>query len=207
MTPLSVILPSLSPKPANNEDSSVSMLIPVIHSPKVTVGTAPLLGIQQIVSVALDTETPVDIDPTSAPEYSPVSVFNDKSQLLVQLPRTSSLIQSSVSMSYQTQASMPILNIFESTDRIDLQSNQIINGKNVHNNTSFTSPISRQMKRNKHDFAQEFSTTIQVEATTTSTPYPHFDDISWSNCHPEPLAVSRWLRITSSRKQYNFNIH
>ena len=207
MTPVSVILPSLSPRPANSEESSMAMLIPVTHSPTVPIGTAPLPTTHQIVTMALDSETPMDVDPSSAPEYSPVSVFNDKSQLLVQLPRSSNLIQPSVSKSYQTKASMPILNIFETTDHIDLQGNQITNGNNVHNHTSFTSPMSRQKKRNKHDFAQEFSTAIQVEATTTSTAYPHFEDISWSNCHPEPLAVSRWLRITSSRKQYNFNIH
>ncbi|CAG5094057.1 Similar to Atxn7: Ataxin-7 (Mus musculus) [Cotesia congregata] len=46
-----------------------------------------------------------------------------------------------------------------------------------------------------------------VEATTTSTPYSsHFSDIAWSNCHPEPLAVSRWLRITSTRTVVLFRL-
>ena len=207
MTPISVVLPSLSPRPASNEESSVAMLIPVTNSTTIPVGTTSVPATQPTIPMALETKAQIDIDSANAPIYSPVAIFKDKSQLVVQLPRAKNSIQPSVSRNYQTQASMPILNIFDQTDHIDMHNKQIANGKDIHSHVSHTSPINRQLKRSKNDFSPEFSTAIQVEATTTSTPYPHFEDISWSNCHPEPLAVSRWLRITSSRKQYNFNIH
>ncbi|XP_023246695.1 ataxin-7-like [Copidosoma floridanum] len=73
-------------------------------------------------------------------------------------------------------------------------------------NTSSSPSLVRGIKS---EYTQDYSTAIQLEATAASTPYAatSFEDITWSSHHPEPLAVSKWLRITSSRKQYNFNIH
>ncbi|CAK9819172.1 Atxn7 [Anthophora plagiata] len=219
MAPISVVLPSLSPLPANNEESSssVAALIPSIASPAIPVpATLPAACTQpSLITTVLEAETPIDIDPEAAMTiYSPV--YKDKSQLVVQLPRSNNIAHSPLSSrSYQqVQASMPSL-IFEpieqleQLEQLEQQHTTQINGKRL-NHTTHTSPVTqRQSKRAKHDYhQQDLSTTaIQVEATTTSSPYPHFGDISWSNCHPEPLAVSRWLRISSSRKQYNFNIH
>ncbi|XP_046142271.1 ataxin-7-like protein 1 isoform X1 [Osmia bicornis bicornis] len=215
MAPISVVLPSLSPLPANSEEaSSVATLIPSTASPAIPVpATLPATCTQpSLVTTVLEGETPIDIDPESAMTiYSPV--YKDKSQLVVQLPRLNNIAHSPISRScQQVPASMPSL-IFEPMEQLE-QLEQLeqqhatqINGKRL-NHTSHSSLVNqRQSKRSKHDYQQELSTAIQVEATTTSSPYPHFGDISWSNCHPEPLAVSRWLRISSSRKQYNFNIH
>ncbi|XP_076393923.1 uncharacterized protein LOC100880407 [Megachile rotundata] len=213
MAPISVVLPSLSPLPANNEESSVATLIPSTASPAISVpATLPATCTQpSLVTTVLEAETPIDIDPEAAMTiYSPV--YKDKSQLVVQLPRSNNIAHSPISRSYQqVQASMPSL-IFEPMEQLE-QLEQLeqqhatqINGKRL-NHATHSSPVTQRQKRSKHDFQQDLPTAIQVEATTTSSPYPHFGDISWSNCHPEPLAVSRWLRISSSRKQYNFNIH
>lgn len=215
VAPISVVLPSLSPITSSSEAASVATLIPATISPVVPVIPASLPA-HSIAATVLEGETPVDVDTgESMTLYSPVSVYKDsKSQIIVQIPRGNSLIQSP--RNYQAQASMPSLSIFEPVDQIEQptqtqqqqHTKQMANGMRLNNSHSvLLSPISRHAKRSKHDFRQEFSTSIQVEATTTSTPFPHFSDIAWSNCHPEPLAVSRWLRITSTRKQYNFNIH
>ncbi|XP_076760309.1 uncharacterized protein LOC143428918 isoform X1 [Xylocopa sonorina] len=210
IAPISVVLPSLSPLPANNEESSssVATLIPSTASPAIPVpATLPATCTQpSLVTTVLEAETPIDIDPEAAMTiYSPV--YKDKSKLIVQLPRSNNIVHSPIS-------SMPSL-IFEPIEQLE-QLEQLeqqhatqINGKRLNHATTHPSPVTqRQSKRTKHDYhQQDLSTAIQVEATTTSSPYPHFGDISWSNCHPEPLAVSRWLRISSSRKQYNFNIH
>ncbi|XP_033191721.2 uncharacterized protein LOC117157636 isoform X2 [Bombus vancouverensis nearcticus] len=209
MAPISVVLPSLSPLPANNEEStsSVATLIPSTASPAIPVpASLPATCTQPpLVTTVLEAETPMDIDPEAAMTiYSPV--YQDKSKLLVEIPRSNNIVHSPIS-------SMPSL-LFESMDQLE-QLEQLeqqhatqINGKRL-NHTTHSSPVTQlQSKRTKHEYhQQDLSTAIQVEATTTSSPYPHFGDISWSNCHPEPLAVSRWLRISSSRKQYNFNIH
>ncbi|XP_015602488.1 ataxin-7-like protein 1 isoform X1 [Cephus cinctus] len=203
-TPISVVLPSLSPIPGSAEGSPVATLIPAAVSPVIPVVAAPLPTKQPVITTVLEGETPIEIDPETMNIYSPVSVYKDaKSQIVVQLPRGANSLQSpSATRSFQA-SSMPSLAIFDS-DQLEQTAGQLSNGKRIQNHSS----PHRQSKRNKHDYQQEYSTTaIQVEATTTSTPYPHFSDISWSNCHPEPLAVTRWLRITSSRKQYNFNIH
>ena len=208
MAPISVVLPSLSPLPANNEESmpSVATLIPSTASPAIPVpATLPATCAQpSLVTTVLEAETPMDIDPEAAMTiYSPV--YKDKSKLLVELPRSNNIAHSPIS-------SMPSL-LFESMDQLEQLEQQHatqINGKRLNHAAARSSPVTqRQPKRTKHDYhQQDLSTTaIQVEATTTSSPYPHFGDVSWSNCHPEPLAVSRWLRISSSRKQYNFNIH
>ncbi|CAD1468594.1 unnamed protein product, partial [Heterotrigona itama] len=206
MAPISVVLPSLSPLPANNEESmsSVATLIPSTASPAIPVpATLPATCAQpSLVTTVLEAETPMDIDPEAAMTiYSPV--YKDKSKLLVELPRSNNIAHSPIS-------SMPSL-LFDSMDQLEQLEQQHatqINGKRL-NHAARSSPVTqRQPKRTKHDYhQQDLSTAIQVEATTTSSPYPHFGDVSWSNCHPEPLAVSRWLRISSSRKQYNFNIH
>ncbi|OAD55444.1 Ataxin-7 [Eufriesea mexicana] len=208
MAPISVVLPSLSPLPANNEDSSsVSTLLPNTASPGIPVPAAlPATCTQSsLVTTVLEAETSMDIDPEAAMTiYSPV--YKDKSKLLVELPRTNNIAHSPIS-------SMPSL-LFEPMDQLE-QLEQLeqqhatqINGKRLNHATRSSPVTQRQSKRTKHEYhQQDLSTAIQVEATTTSSPYPHFGDISWSNCHPEPLAVSRWLRISSSRKQYNFNIH
>lgn len=209
MAPISVVLPSLSPLPANNEESSssVATLIPSTASPAIPVpASLPATCTQPpLVTTVLEAETPMDIDPEAAMTiYSPV--YQDKSKLLVEIPRSNNIVHSPIS-------SMPSL-LFESMDQLE-QLEQLeqqhatqINGKRL-NHVTHSSPVTQlQSKRTKHEYhQQDLSTAIQVEATTTSSPYPHFGDISWSNCHPEPLAVSRWLRISSSRKQYNFNIH
>ncbi|XP_043253095.1 ataxin-7-like protein 1 isoform X2 [Colletes gigas] len=221
MAPISVVLPSLSPLPAasnDDDESSVATLVPSTASPAIPVVPASLPAAcaqPPLATGVLEAETPVDIDPEAAMTiYSPV--YKDKPQLVMQLPRSNNIAHSPVSRSYQVQASMPSL-IFEPIEQLE-QLEQLeqqhapqINGKRLNHATTHAahpSPVSqRQPKRTKHDYQQDLTTAIQVEATTTSSPYPHFGDIAWSNCHPEPLAVSRWLRISSSRKQYNFNIH
>lgn len=208
------MLPSLSPLPGNSEESPVATLIPSTTTPAMPVVPAPLPATcvqpPAVVATVLEGETPVDIDPEaiSTTMYSPVYTKDTKSQLVMQtMSRPNSHLQSPVqsARSYQIQASMPSLSLFEPVEQLEQQHASQINGKRLNH----VSPVSsRQQKR--HKSSQDFTTTttsIQVEATTTSSPYPHFGDISWSNCHPEPLAVSRWLRISSSRKQYNFNIH
>lgn len=204
-TSISVVLPPLSPRSSITEESPVAMLIPVTSSSTIQMGTTLLPVRQPIVTMALEANAPMEIDSVNSSIYSPVSMYKDNNHLVLQLPRSNNS-QQSISRNYQTQTSMSVLNIFNPTEHMDFQRNQI-NGKNDYNEDNQNNSVSRQVKRSKHDYCPEFSTAIQVEATTTSTPYPHFEDISWSNCHPEPLAVSRWLRITSSRKQYNFNIH
>lgn len=215
MAPISVMLPSLSPLPGNSEESPVATLIPsTTTAAAIPVVPAPATCVQPpaVVATVLEGETPVDIDAEaiSASMYSPVYAKDAKSQLVMQaMSRPNSHSQSPVqsARSYQMQASMPSL--FEPVEQLEQQHASQINGKRLNH----ASPVSsRQQKRHKsHDYqpsAQDFTaTSIQVEATTTSSPYSHFGDISWSSCHPEPLAVSRWLRISSSRKQYNFNIH
>ncbi|XP_011348191.1 ataxin-7 isoform X2 [Ooceraea biroi] len=225
MTPISVMLPSLSPLPGvNSEESPVATLIPnttTTSAMPVVPAPLPAACVQPptVVATVLEGETPVDIDAEAMSMYSPVySAAKDaKSQLVMQMqPRSNSHSQSSVaSRNYQQiQASMPNLSLFEPMEQLEQQHASQINGKRLNH----ASPVSsRQHKRYKSQHmdlsscqpSQDFSTSasIQVEATTTSSPYPHFGDISWSNCHPEPLAVTRWLRISSSRKQYNFNIH
>ncbi|XP_034939527.1 ataxin-7-like protein 1 isoform X2 [Chelonus insularis] len=202
MAPISVVLPSLSPISTN--DSHVATLIPVTSTTSVASTPLPAPA-AELPATVLEGETPGDVPDTKMGLFSPVSMFKDsKTSNIIQISRSNHLIQSPVSRSFQTQASMPSL-VFD--DQID-HPKQLANGTRFNNhNNLLLSPIGRPIKRSKHDFQPEFSKAIQVEATTTSTPYPHFSDIAWSNCHPEPLAVSRWLRITSSRKQYNFNIH
>ncbi|XP_025158589.1 ataxin-7-like protein 1 isoform X2 [Harpegnathos saltator] len=221
MAPISVMLPSLSPLPGNSEESPVATLIPSTTTAAMPVVPAPLPATcvqpPAVVATVLEGETPMDIDTEtiSATMYSPVYAKETKSQLVMQaMSRPNSHSQSPVqsARSYQMQASLSSLNLFEPVEQLEQQHASQINGKRL-NHASPVIMSSRQQKRHKsHDYqsSQDFTTTttsIQVEATTTSSPYSHFGDISWSNCHPEPLAVSRWLRISSSRKQYNFNIH
>lgn len=221
MAPISVMLPSLSPLPGVNSEESpgVATLIPsTTTTPTMPVVPAPLPATcvqpPTVVTTVLEGETPVDIDAETMSMYSPVYTTKDtKSQLVMQIqsrPNSHSSQSPSVRSYQQMQASMPSLNLFEPMEQLEQQHASQINGKRLNHASS----ASRQ-KRHKlqHEqlscqSSQDFPTSasIQVEATTTSSPYPHFGDISWSNCHPEPLAVSRWLRI-SSRKQYNFNIH
>lgn len=225
MAPISVMLPSLSPLPGVNSEESpgVATLIPsTTTTPTMPVVPAPLPATcvqSTVVATVLEGETPVDIDAETMSMYSPVYTTKDtKSQLVMQIQsRPNSHSQShsspiSVRSYQQMQASMPSLNLFEPMEQLEQQHASQINGKRLNHASS----ASRQQKRHKLQqeqlscqSSQDFPTSasIQVEATTTSSPYPHFGDISWSNCHPEPLAVSRWLRISSSRKQYNFNIH
>ncbi|XP_011860903.1 PREDICTED: cell wall protein AWA1-like isoform X2 [Vollenhovia emeryi] len=224
MAPISVMLPSLSPLPgAKSEESpGVATLIPsTTTTPTMPVISAPLPATcvqpPTVVATVLEGETPMEIDAETMSMYSPVYTTKDtKSQLVMQIQSrpNSHSSQSPISVrSYQQmQASMPSLNLFEPMEQLEQQHASQINGKRLNHASSAL----RQQKRHKlqHEqlscqSSQDFPTSasIQVEATTTSSPYPHFGDISWSNCHPEPLAVSRWLRISSSRKQYNFNIH
>ncbi|KAG5309231.1 AT7L2 protein, partial [Acromyrmex insinuator] len=223
MAPISVMLPSLSPLPGINseESSGIATLIPsTTTTPTMPVVPAPLpttcIQPPTVVATVLEGETPMDIDAETISMYSPVYTTKDaKSQLLMQIqsrPNShSSQSPLSVRNYQQMQVSMPSLNLFEPVEQLEQQHASQINGKRLNHASS----VSRQQKRHKSQHeqlcqsSQDFPTSasIQVEATTTSSPYPHFGDISWSNCHPEPLAVSRWLRISSSRKQYNFNIH
>ncbi|XP_012531419.1 ataxin-7-like protein 1 isoform X2 [Monomorium pharaonis] len=220
MAPISVMLPSLSPLPSatSEESSGVATLIPSTTTTPVVPAPLPATCVQPptVVATVLEGETPVDIDAETMSMYSPVYTTKDtKSQLVMQIQSrpNSHSSQSPISVrSYQQmQASMPSLNLFEPVEQLEQQHASQINGKRLNHAAS----ASRQQKRHKSQqeqlcqSSQDFPTSasIQVEATTTSSPYPHFGDISWSNCHPEPLAVSRWLRISSNRKQYNFNIH
>ncbi|XP_032673446.1 ataxin-7-like protein 1 isoform X2 [Odontomachus brunneus] len=224
MAPISVILPSLSPLPGNSEESPVATLIPSTTTAAMPIVPAPLPATcvqpPAVVATVLEGETPVDIDAEtiSATMYSPVYTKDTKSQLVMQaMSRPNSHRQQSQSpvqsaRSYQIQASMPSLGLFDPVEQLEQQHASQINGKRLNHASSVVMSSRQQKKHKPHDYqsSQDFTTTttsIQVEATTTSSPYPHFGDISWSNCHPEPLAVSRWLRISSSRKQYNFNIH
>lgn len=226
MGPISVMLPSLSPLPGmNNEESSgVATLIPSTTSAAMPIISMPLpttcVQPPTVVATVLEGETPVDIDAENMSMYSPIytATKDAKSQLVMQIQSrpNSHSSQSPVSVRnyQQIQASMPSLNLFEPVEQLEQQHASQINGKRLNHANPMSS---RQQKRHgklHHEqlscqSSQDYSTSasIQVEATTTSSPYPHFGDISWSNCHPEPLAVSRWLRISSSRKQYNFNIH
>ncbi|XP_050452043.1 ataxin-7-like protein 1 isoform X2 [Cataglyphis hispanica] len=225
MGPISVMLPSLSPlSGVNNEESSgVATLIPSTTSAAMPIISMPLpttcMQPPTVVATVLEGETPVDIDTENMSVYSPIytATKDAKSQLVMQIQSrpNSHSSQSPISVRnyQQIQASMPSLNLFEPVEQLEQQHASQINGKRLNHANS----MSRQQKRHSklhHEqlscqSSQDYSTSasIQVEATTTSSPYPHFGDISWSNCHPEPLAVSRWLRISSSRKQYNFNIH
>ncbi|KYN08299.1 PREDICTED: ataxin-7-like protein 1 [Cyphomyrmex costatus] len=223
MAPISVLLPSLSPLPCTNseESSGIATLIPsTTTTPTMPVVPAPLpttcIQPPTVVATVLEGETPVDIDAETISMYSPIYTTKDtKSQLLMQIQSRPNSHSSQSPMSVrnyqQMQVSLPSLNLFEPVEQLEQQHISQINGKRLNHASS----VSRQQKRHKSQHeqlcqsSQDFSTSasIQVEATTTSSPYPHFGDISWSNCHPEPLAVSRWLRISSSRKQYNFNIH
>ncbi|XP_015113406.1 ataxin-7-like protein 1 [Diachasma alloeum] len=207
MAPISVVLPSLSPIAASNDAPPVATLIPVNASSLPAIQTPLPPPNAQLPNTVLEGETLSDMKTESMTLYSPMAMFKDtKSQIIMQIPRSSSLMQSPISRNYQGQASMPSL-VFE--DQMDNPKQQLANGKRLNNHTVTSSPIAgRGTKKSKQDFQTEnYSSAIQVETTTTSTAYPHFSDIAWSNCHPEPLAVSRWLRITSTRKQYNFNIH
>ncbi|XP_008544981.1 ataxin-7-like protein 1 isoform X1 [Microplitis demolitor] len=146
------------------------------------------------------------------------SISNSNSLLQSPVQHQSSAATASSSRNSYQGSSMPSLAFDDQLEHPKLANGKRLNNNsNIntnHNNSLLLSPIgsssssSRSSKRSKHDYQAEFPRAIQVEATTTSTPFSsHFSDIAWSNCHPEPLAVSRWLRITSSRKQYNFNIH
>lgn len=215
------MLPSLSPLPGNSEGSSgVATLIPsttATSAMPVIPAPLPATCVQPptVVATVLEGETPLDIDAETMSMYSPVytaATKDTKSQLVMQIQsRPNSRTSQSPARSYQQmQASISGLNLFEPVEQLEQQHASQINGKRLNH----ASAVSRQKRhvKSQHDLlscqsSQDFSTSIQVEATTTSSPYPHFGDISWSNCHPEPLAVTRWLRISSSRKQYNFNIH
>ncbi|XP_063981585.1 ataxin-7-like protein 1 isoform X2 [Diachasmimorpha longicaudata] len=207
MAPISVVLPSLSPIAASNDTPPVATLIPVNASSLPAIETPLPPPNAQLPNTVLEGETLSDVNTESMTLYSPLAMFKDtKSQIIMQIPRSNSLMQSPMSRNYQGQASMPSL-VFE--DQMDNPKQQLANGKRLNNHIATSSPIAgRAAKKSKQDFQTDnYSSAIQVETTTTSTAYPHFSDIAWSNCHPEPLAVSRWLRITSTRKQYNFNIH
>ncbi|XP_012264608.2 uncharacterized protein LOC105690980 [Athalia rosae] len=221
-TPISVLLPSLSPLPLKKPgDSPIATLIPAATvSPAPSSVPASLPTSQPLISSVLEAETPNEVESEVLTIYSPMSGYKEsagKSQMIVQLPQTKNAHHSpgaNAAKSYGGHASMPCLSMFEGSVPLQLPAgqsgtltSQMTNGKRPVGPHNHLSPGNRPPKRSKHDFQPEYSTAIQVAATTTSTPYPHFGEISWSNCHPEPLAVSRWLRITSTRKQYNFNIH
>lgn len=216
--PISVVLPTLSSLPANNEEAPTAVATLIASTTSSALPVAPEIlpatcAQPSLAPTVLEAETPVDVEPEAAMTiYSPV--YKDKSQLVVQLPRSNNIAHSPIARSYQLQASMPSL-IFKPMEQLEqLEPQHVvtqINGKrlikNHVNQHAMNSVGQRQSKRTKRHFQQDLSTAIKVEATTASSPYPHFGDISWSNCHPEPLAASRWLRLSSSRKQYNFNIH
>lgn len=188
--------------------TTTTSAMPVVPTPLPTACVQP----PTIVTTVLEGETPLDIDAEAMSMYSPVysTAKDTKSQLVMQMqPRPNNHLQS---RSYQQiQASMP--NLLEPIEQLEQQHASQINGKRLNHASS-----SRQHKRYKSQHmdpsscqsSQDLSTSasIQMEATTTSaSSYPNFGNITWSNCHPEPLAVNRWLRISSRRKQYNFNIH
>ncbi|XP_011254701.1 ataxin-7 isoform X2 [Camponotus floridanus] len=227
MGPISVMLPSLSPLPGINNEGSpgVATLIPSTTTPTampIISMPLPTTCVQPptMVTTVLEGETPVDIDTETMSLYSPIytATKDVKSQLMMQIqsrPNSHSL-QSPVSIRnyQQIQASMPSLNLFKPVEQLEQQHASQINGKRLNHANPMSSRQQKRHGKSHHEqlscqSSQDYSTSasIQVEATTTPSPYPHFGDISWSNCHPEPLAVSRWLRLSSSRKQYNFNIH
>lgn len=229
MAPISVVLPSLSPiqtggsmspqtpllQFSRNSPISVDQMINKQSPASVPVTPSALPVNNQPTSsntIALEAKTaPMDIDSsqnitmyTSSPLYKDGS----KSQVTVQISRTNTVNQIPASRNYG--------NIFDpitldhSTTDIDARtaSHVMSNGKRLNYHHS-TTQNTQQVGRIRHDYStQDYSTALHLEATTAAaTPFTTFDDISWSTCHPEPLAVNRWLRISSSRKQYNFNIH
>ncbi|KAI4478638.1 hypothetical protein M0804_011666 [Polistes exclamans] len=203
--------------------NSVTTLATTSIAATTTPTTPPLTS--TTISTSLEVDNSLDVDPdvdSIASIYS--AAFKDDKTLSLRSSNNlllSPLSRSSYHRQLQQGSSMPSLNLFEPIDQLEQRNNAAgpINGKRFHHvgnrssplgltTTTTTSTTRPPNKRNKQDYhRQDYSTSIQLEATTTSTPYPNFGDITWSNCHPEPLAVSRWLRITSSRKQYNFNIH
>lgn len=228
VAPGSTVLPSLSPIPTGSMSPQTPLLQFTRNSP---IGVDQIINKQSPSSVAvtptvlpinnqpsssttmaLEAKTaPMDIDSsqnitmyTSSPLYKDSS----KSQVTVQISRTNIVNQIPASRSYS--------NIFDSmamdhatVDAAGRASSHVMtNGKRLNNHHLGMQNV-QQAARVRPDYStQDYSTALQLEATTAvATPFTTFDDISWSTCHPEPLAVSRWLRITSSRKQYNFNIH
>lgn len=196
---MSLVLPSVSPVSnitsassilqynKNSSPLTVEQLMSIKHSPAAPVVPSVLPVNQAIVSTSvLEGKTPIDIDAGSITMFSPV--YDSKSQVAVQISRANMISHC------QTQPTIVNLNLFNAVDSTDMRNNLMSNGKRGN--------IERQSgNRIKNE------NLIQVEATTASAAFTNFNEISWSSCHPEPLAVNRWLRITSNRKQYNFNIH
>lgn len=226
MTPISMVHPSLSPIPTG----SMSPQTPILqftrnspvgvdqtinkHSPAsvpVTPTVLPLNNQPTPSTMALEAKTaPMDIESgqnikmyTSSPLYKDSS----KSQVTVQISRTNVVNQMPTSRNYNNLFDSIIMDQ-STSDAARTASHVITNGKRLsHHQASIHS--TQQVDRIRNDYSTpDYSTALQLEATTSAaTPFTTFDDISWSSCHPEPLAVNRWLRITSNRKQYNFNIH
>ena len=227
MTPISVVLPSLSPIPTGGISPQASLL-----QYSRNIGSCSPIGVDQIINkqspaaapvvptaipvsnqpvtsttAALEAKTaPIDIDSSQNITMYTSPVYKDigKSQVTVQISRANMINQSPASRSYSSLFDSTLDHHQESTRPT---SHVMTNGKRMTNHHHASLQSNQVGGRTKYEFKQEYSTAIQLEATTASTPYTSFSDISWTSCHPEPLAVSRWLRINSSRKQYNFNIH
>ncbi|KAF7380750.1 hypothetical protein HZH66_014126 [Vespula vulgaris] len=205
--------PTASGTPTTTQTSIVTPTPSTTPNATMTSTTTPPHNTSAITASLVDAENSLDVDPDDPIGSIYSAAFKDDKTL--SSLRSNNLLLSPLSRSsyhrqLQQASSIPTMNLFESVDQLEQRNTAPINGKRLHH-ANHTSPLlgPRPSKRSKQDYqhGQDYSTSIQLEATTTSTPYPNFGDITWSNCHPEPLAVTRWLRITSSRKQYNFNIH
>ncbi|XP_015173637.1 PREDICTED: ataxin-7-like protein 1 [Polistes dominula] len=228
VSPMAVVSNDI-PSP-NSTATPTTVSTPITNS-VTTLATTPITAITNpttpspsstIISTSLKADNTFDVDLDDSIDSIYSTTFKDDKT--ASLRSSNNLLLSPLSRSsyrqFQQASSMSSLNLFEPIDQLEQRHNAggPINGKRFnhggnrssplgHTTTNTTTTTKPPNKRNKQDYhRQDYSTSIQLEATTTSTPYPNFGDITWSNCHPEPLAVSRWLRITSSRKHYNFNI-
>ncbi|KAJ8682574.1 hypothetical protein QAD02_018366 [Eretmocerus hayati] len=193
MAPISVVLPSLSPIPTDG----MSPQTPTLQfSRSVNPSTLPM--------ATLEAKTaPMEMD-NGITMYTSSPVSTGKSQVSLQIPRGGMMNQSMSNCSFTSLFDQSIEGHHSESART--VGHVMVNGKRLTGYGQLSAGLQNDIKP-KLEYPQEYSSAIQLEAMTTSAPFTDFNDISWSNCHPEPLAVGRWLRINSSRKQYNFNIH
>ncbi|OXU20994.1 hypothetical protein TSAR_015497 [Trichomalopsis sarcophagae] len=208
MAPHSVALPSLSPIQTDGMSPQASILQ---YSRTVS---SPIASVEQIIgkqspasAPVVPTVLPVSNQPASSTtmglEAKPVSmdidtsqnitmytspVYKDsgKPQVTVQISRSNAMPSQSTGGRVYSSLFDSSLHHHNSTEVSRTTSYMMTNGKRISNHLA---TMQSQIGRAKHEFPQEYSTAIQLEATTTATPYTSFNDISWSTCHPEPLAA------------------
>ncbi|XP_058808775.1 ataxin-7-like protein 1 isoform X2 [Phymastichus coffea] len=182
MAPMSMVLPSLSPIQTDGLSPQGSML--QFSSRNVSNNSNSPMSADQAASTPV-VPTNQQQHPNEAKTAPPMDM-DTSSQGITMYTLPASKSQVTVQISRSSQRNNVVANNYSSLFEQN-EHHVMTNGKRA---------------KIRHE---EYSPNIQLVETVT--PYTNFDDISWSNCHPEPLAVSRWLRINSSRKQYNFNIH